>query len=108
MYSENEKGAAVNDAREKSTHDPILGANNKDRNLIRQVRRRLKKEGLALRKVEDGYAVVHQRIVFDEIYLARLLGVPLCELCSDGAARVVVNRKFVCRGCESELKGGAL
>src|SRR5215813_5287779 len=99
----NGKGATAgtNDAQGKAGN-PIVA----DRNLIRQVRRRLKKEGQALRKVEGGYAVVDLRPwhVYDVKELARKLRICLCDLCGDRPARTLVERMLVCTECEAELK----
>jgi len=96
----NEKGAmaSTNDAQgEKS--NPIVS----DRNLIRQVRRRLKKEGHDYRKVKGEYYTVDLWRPVPPQDMARVLEIPLCEFCG-GVAKTVVDWVAVCHGCESELE----
>ena len=104
MNSKNGKGAmaSTNDAQGKGSNH-ILGANDMDRNLIRQVRRRLKKDSHDYRKIRGKYYTVDLWRSVQPQDMAIILGIPLCELCG-GSAKTLVDGLPVCDGCESELQ----
>jgi hypothetical protein len=100
----NEKGAAGNDAQEKKTSTRILHNSVKERNLVRQIRRRLKKENRTIRSIGGMHYVLdlHPSRVADVKALARILGIELCGICS-GGAKAMIDGVLLCRGCEVEL-----
>jgi hypothetical protein len=102
--SENGKGAAGgnHDAQQKGTSGFIVGANAEYRNLVRRVRRRLKRDRYTLRLISGCYFVVgvHPwRAIHNMRQFADSLGLHACEFCPSHAGTSEIEGMFACAKC---------